>query len=201
MLPAVVAVALSSIPIQTGAQAGRTMKVITKGLGANGNISNMSNPADFVFGFVGIQLMSDPTSYMLFYEIFDVAGTINDFGFGSIPASSVEVSGGSIDNGKAVVKLNVDTCLVAGFTPTSGPCGVFDITWTEEPPNVAGSADIRQDSTQTFPGGGKMVTNSTARIFFATATGTALGVSQTGGPNVGSLTDGTSVSITISDPN
>ena len=60
MLAAVVAVALLSIP----AQAGRTMKVITKGLGANGNISDMSNPADSVFGFVSIQLMSDPTSYI-----------------------------------------------------------------------------------------------------------------------------------------
>ena len=145
------------------------------------------------------------TTYFLNYSIFDTAQpqTVNDSGFGSIPASSVNVSGGSLHSGKEVVTLNVNTCDAAEFIaifPTQGPCGTLNITWTELPASVAGSFAERADIHTTFPNGEKMIQNGESVTFSALVTGTAFGYSNTGGPASGELTQATNVSITLTAP-
>lgn len=114
---------------------------------------------------------------MLFYNINEQNGTFFYSGNGSIPASSVNVSGGSLNTGKVIVTLNVNTCDVADFTTGSGPCGAFDVTFTEVPASVGGSSAIRGDYVQTMPGGAKVETNGQSLNFGALATGTMLNYS------------------------
>ena len=72
------------------------------------------------------------TTYFLNYFINDAAGMINDSSFGSIPASSVNVSGGTLASGKTVLTVNVNTCDFPEFLANGqGPCGTFNLTWTE----------------------------------------------------------------------
>ncbi len=176
--------------------AGTSVSFRANALGTGAFFVDLSNPADPVF--VGASRTAN-TGYMLVYGIADVVGTVNDSGFGSTPASSVNVSGGSINPGKVVFTLNVNTCDVAGFTTSSGPCGAFDITWTEEPATVAGSVAIRQNIIQTLPDGGKEVSNGATVSHGALWTGTALNYSPPG-PAFGFLTQGTSVFVTVSAP-
>jgi hypothetical protein len=71
--------------------------------------------------------------------------------------------------------LNVNTCDVAGFTTSYGPCGTFNVTWVEMPASVGGSTVSRGDFQQTTPGGGKVVINGNTETYSALMTGTALG--------------------------
>ena len=114
---------------------------------------------------------------MLFYNINDANGTFFYSGNGSIPASSFNVSGGSLNTGKVTVTLNVDTCEVAGFTTSSGPCGPFNVPWVEVPPSVGGSNIFHGITQLDMPGGGKVLTNGSSLNVGATATGTALNYS------------------------
>src|SRR5215472_15547448 len=112
---------------------------------------------------------------MLFYAVIDFGGGFSAKGSGSIPASSVNVSGGSVNTGNVKVTLNVNTCDVTGFTTNYGPCGTFDVTWVEMPASVGGSTVSRGNFRQTIPGVGTIVINGNTETFFALTTGTALG--------------------------
>ena len=196
MCLAVAAAVSSSIP----ARASSPSRFTANGVGGIVSIVDMSNPDDSVSAFVNLSRISN-TSYTLFYAINDTAGTVNDFGFGSIPASSVNVSGGSINTGKTVVTLNVNTCDFAEFTANSqGPCGTLDITWTELPASVAGSFAEHSNSATTFPNGEKMQQIGDVLGFSALVTGTALNFSNTGGPAYGQLTQEKNVIKTFNAP-
>jgi len=123
--------------------------------------------------FVQVQVFRTATGHFLSYNVFDFGGGFSAGGAGSIPASSVNVSGGSVNTGNVTVTLNVNTCDVTGFA--TDHCGTFDITWVEMPASVGGSFATRGDSRETLPGGGTIVTNGQTETFFALATGTALG--------------------------
>ena len=154
-----------------------------------------SNPFSTELVNVEVEKTSN-TGYMLIYQIVDFGGGFSAFGSGSIPASSVNVSGGSVDAGKVMVTLNVNTCDVTGFTTGLGRCGTFVLTWVEVPASVGGSFATRGVTQQTFPGGGKVVTSGEMKTFTASTTGTVLGfVVPT--PTVGFLTQETNVTKTV----
>jgi hypothetical protein len=192
---AVAATVLSSIPAQA---AGPTVvtHALVPGLGFFTLLDN-SNPASTEF--VNVTVESTNTGFMLIYKVFDFGGGFSAGGSGSIPASSVNVSGGSVNTGKVTVTLNVDTCNVTGFTTTVGPCGTFNVTWVEEPASVGASIATRGDTRHTFRGGGEVETNGATVTFSALATGTALGFDLPT-PTVGTLTQETNVTKTIAGP-
>ena len=159
-------------------------------------LKDTSNPADPVFAYVTV--VTGNGGETLFYYISDSNNTFSYSGSGSIPASSVNVSGGSVNAGKVTVTLNVNTCDVAGFTTSNGPCGPFDVTFVEVPPSLGGSTATRGDKQQRMPGGGKVVTNGSSWMFSALATGTALYYSFTSGG--GTLTQQTNVTVTFPAP-
>ena len=148
---------------------------------------------------VAVSVVSTNAGYMLFYNVISFGGPLNWGGFGSIPTSSVNVSGGSISTGKVTFALNVNTCDLAGFTTNAGPCGAFDLTWVEEPVSVGGSYVTRGDTQQTFPGGGTIVTNGQTETFFALTTGTAVGF-DVPPATAGNLVKQTNVTVTITAP-
>jgi hypothetical protein len=160
---------------------------------------DMSNPSDPVFSAVEV-IRTANTGYMLFYDIGDFNGTFSYFGSGSIPASSVNVSGGSVNAGKVMVTLNVNTCDVTGFTTSSGPCGTFDVSWAEVPVSVGFPFFATRGDTQfTSAGGGKVVINGESVSFGALATGTTLNYSFDV-PTPGNLIQETNVTVTVTGP-
>jgi hypothetical protein len=64
--------------------------------------------------FVNINVVRTNSGYMLVYNVCDFGGGFS--GSGSIPVSSVNVSGGSVITGNVTVTLNVNTCDVTGST-------------------------------------------------------------------------------------
>ncbi len=183
---AVAAAVLSSIP----AQAAGSSVIAHAFVPAVGFFTSTPTGTELV----SFEVVSTKTGYMLFYNVFDFGGGFSAGGFGSIPASSVNVSGGSVNAGKVTVTLNVNTCDVTGFTTSYGPCGTFNLTWVEVP--AGGSFATRGDSQQTLPGGGKVVTNGEQEIFNAVTTGTALGF-DTPTPTGGVLIKETNVTVTV----
>ncbi len=190
------------------AQAAPTsISVTANGVGANVSFFDFTNPADVVIVEVfliplGEQALPAP-NYFMFYEIFDQQGLVNDFGGGFLPGSDVSISGGSPTAGKTIVKLNVDTCGLPttgqfAFTTFSGPCGVFDITWTEVAVFEFGLSSFRGTTTFTFPGG-KMVEDGTTVSRDASVTGSALGFFSS--PNsFGSISQSSNVVVTFTAP-
>ena len=148
--------------------------------------------------FAFVEVFTGNGGEALFYYISDSNNTFSYSGSGSIPASSVNVSGGSVNAGKVTVTLNVNTCDVTGFTTSLGPCGPFDVTFVEVPASLGGSTATRGDKQQRMPGGGKVVTNGASWSFGALATGTALNYSFTSGG--GTLTQQTNVNVTFPAP-
>jgi hypothetical protein len=198
---AVVGISLSSIPVQA---AGPQVSFVANGIGANVTLLDLSNPADPVFLDVflspaqGGNAASPAPKFFLDYDIGDIDGTFFDAGFGPIPSSTVNISGGSITAGKTVVQLNVNTCDVAGFTTFSGPCGSFNITWTEAQA-TAGSDSFRGTQIITFFGGGKETSTGTFLNFASLATGTALGFGSSF-PGSGLIIQFSGVGITFTSP-
>ena len=163
-----------------------------------------SNPNSAELVGVTVEKTSN-TGYMLIYQIVDFGGGFSADGHGSIPASSVNVSGGTVNTLNVTVMLNVNTCDVPGFTTVPpGTCGTFDLTWVEMPPSIAGSFINRGDNRQTFIQNGKLmtvVTNGQMEIFFALTTGTALGFGvPTTPPTEGLLIKETNVTKTVIGP-
>jgi hypothetical protein len=136
------------------------------------------------------------TGYMISYNVWDFGGGFSAGGSGSIPASSVSVSGGSVNTAKVTVTLNVNTCDLAGFTTNYGPCGTFNLNWVEVPASVGGSYATHGATQITFPGGSKVTTNGSLVSYSASTTGTALGFDAPAG-TVGFLTEETNVTVTV----
>ena len=148
--------------------------------------------------FYSATVVRTNSGYMLSYNIFDFGGGISAGGSGSIPASDVSISGGSVNSTKVTVALNVDTCAL-NFANSFGLCGPINMTWVELPASVGGSMASHGDSRQTFPGGGGMVTNGSTVTFFASGTGTILFSDAPQGA-IGNLTQGTNITRTIIAP-
>jgi hypothetical protein len=189
---AVAAAVLSSIPAQAAGSA-----FVAHALVPVAFLEDTSNPTDPVFAFV--EVVTGKSGQMLFYDINDGNGTFFYSGSGSIPASSINVSGGPVSRGNVTVTLNVNTCGVTGFTTSSGPCGTFNVTFAEVPPSVGGSTAFRGDNVQTLPGGGKIKTNGSSLNVGALATGTALSYSFDTFLG-GNLQQQTNVIVTITPP-
>lgn len=195
---AVIAAALSPIP----ARAASPVVVAHAFVPSVGffTLLDPNNPNSAELVGVTVERTSNK-DYMLLYQIFDFGGGFSAMGSGSIPASSVNVSG-LLSKGNLTLTLNVNTCNVTGFTTNFGPCGTFDVTWVEMPASVGGSSINRGDNRQTFPiGGGQVVTivtNGETETFFALATGAALGIGvPTTPPTQGRLTKETNVTKTV----
>jgi hypothetical protein len=195
---AVAAAVLSSIPAQA-AGPGVVAHAFVPGV-AFFTLLDPSNP--FSTELVEVEVVRTAKTYMLVYNVFDFGGGFSAAGSGSIPASSVNVSGGSVNTGNVTVTLNVKTCDVTGFTTTVGPCGTFDLTWVEVPASIGGSFATRGDTQLTSPQGGKVVTvvtNGETEAFSALTAGTALGF-ELPTPTFGGLTKETNVTVTVTGP-
>lgn len=176
-LVVVLGVCLVALTAASPAQAQTSVSFTAHGIGSNNLFFDESNPADPVFVFFSFAPFSAngtpaASNYFLSYDISDFNGTFFDQGFGVIPLSTVNITG-SLESGKTVAKLNVNTCDVADFTTISGPCGSFAIIVTELPATF-GSESIRGTSVSTF-GGIKATTNGSFVGFASLTTGTALG--------------------------
>jgi hypothetical protein len=148
---------------------------------------------------VNVEVIRANGSYQLFYQVFDFGGGLSWAGSGAIPASSVNVSGGSVNTERVMVTLNVNTCAVPGFTIKLGPCGTFNLTWVEQPASVDGSFITRGVTEQTLPdsiGGGTIVTKGQMQTFFALTTGTAIGFDLPPG-QIGTLVKQTNATVTM----
>src|SRR5215813_2773787 len=130
MVLAVSAAVLSSIP----AQAASPVVVAHAFVPSVGFFTLLDPSNPFSTELVTLDVESTANkSYMLSYSVFDFGGGFSAGGSGSIPASSINVSGGSVNSGNVKVTLNVNTCNVTGFTTKYGPCGIFAVTWVEMP--------------------------------------------------------------------
>lgn len=146
--------------------------VTANGVGIFAPWNDSSDPANPVGGFIqlmpiGGNVKVEP-SYMLFYGAFnDNDGSLIDYGQGYIPASAVSVSGGSVTSGTAVIKLNVNTCMlpVTEFQIFNGDCGTIEFTFTE----TSGFYSTTNGTTTTVAGKFREVSSGT------TQNGSALG--------------------------
>ena len=189
---AVAAAVLSSIPAQAAS-------VVNHGFVPSGGFFTLldpNNPASTEL--VTFQVVNTGNSDMFFYTIFDFGGGFSAAGSGSIPASSVNVSGGSVNTGNVTVRLNVNTCNVPGFT-NLGPCGTFVVTWVEMPASIGGSTVSRGDFQQTIPNLGTTVMNGQTETFFALMSGTAFGF-EIPTSTIGFLQKLTNVTVTFPAP-
>lgn len=109
--------------------------------------------------------------YVLSYQQF--GPTSSNVGFGLVPASSVTVTGSSVNAGNVTFTLNVNTCGLAGFT-TTGACGPFNLTWVQMPTDIGGSTITSGTQHVTMPGMGTTITNGHTETFSAVLSGTAL---------------------------
>lgn len=110
--------------------------------------------------------------YVLSYQQF--GQNIGNIGSGPVPASSVAVTGSSVNAGNVTFTLNVNTCGLAGFTITEGACGPFNLTWVQMPTDVGGSTITSGTQRVTMPGMGTTITNGHTETFNAVLGGTAL---------------------------
>ena len=183
---AVVAVVLSSVSAQ--AQAGGS-SVVNHGYNTNLGIFDFS-----IFQLTFINVNRTGNNYAFSYQMF---GPFSGAGSGSIPASSVNVSGSSVNAGNVTFALNVNTCDLdpASFTTSQGTCGTFNMSWIQIPASIAGSTTTSGTTHQTIPGGGTMIINGHTETFTAQLTGTALGYALPG--CCGALEELTQATVTI----
>lgn len=160
-----IAAALTVVP--ASAQSGSS--VVTHGYNTNMGIFDF-NVGELTF----INVNRTANNYMFSYQMF---GPFSGAGSGPIPASSVNVSGPSVNTGKVTFALNVDTCGLdpASFTTSQGSCGTFNISWVQIPASVGGSTTTSGTTHQTTPGVGTTIINGHTETFSAMLTGTALG--------------------------
>jgi len=183
---AVVAVVLSPASVQ--AQAGGS-SVVNHGYNTNLGIFDFS-----IFQLTFINVNRTGNNYAFSYQMF---GPFSGAGSGSIPASSVNVSGSSVNAGNVTFALNVNTCDLdpASFTTSQGTCGTFNMSWIQIPASIAGSTTTSGTTHQTIPGGGTMIINGHTETFTAQLTGTALGYALPG--CCGALEELTQATVTI----
>jgi hypothetical protein len=178
-----------------GRPPGRTIAFHTDGVSAFDNWIDLSNPADPVTGF--IQFFATGTAarpaYQLFYFVSDANLTFSNSGEGPIPGSSVKFSGGSVNSGKMVVSLDVDTCQLDPtlFFTFSGPCGIIKATWTEIPSrSSSGFTFITRGTTEIIAGPMVQHMSGTFEEANALAQGTVIGSEMT------TTAFGTSIALT-----
>lgn len=192
MCIAAAAAVLSSIPAQAAS--------VVHGFVPGGSFFTQLDPNNpNSTELVTFEVINTGNTSMFTYTIFDFGGGFSATGSGFVPASSVSVSGGSVNTGNVTFTLNVNTCDVADFTTRLGPCGTFNLTWVEMPASVGGSTVSRGDFQQTTPGGGKVVMNGNTETFSALMTGTALGFAVPTS-TIGQLQKLTNVSVTFPAP-
>lgn len=164
---AVAAAVLSSIPAQ--AQSGST--VVNHGF-----ISSFGIFDGLTGEFTLFQIESTSNNTLFSYQMF---GPFSGAGSGSIPASSVTVSGSPV-----TLALNVNTCGLdpSSFTTSAGSCGPFNITLVQIPASVGGSTTTSGTTHVTTPGVGTTIINGHTEIFNALLSGTANGYVLPNGP-------------------
>ena len=147
-----------------------------------------------IFQLTFINVNRTGNNYAFSYQMF---GPFSGAGSGSIPASSVNVSGSSVNAGNVTFALNVNTCDLdpASFTTSQGTCGTFNMSWIQIPASIAGSTTTSGTTHQTIPGGGTMIINGHTETFTAQLTGTALGYALPG--CCGALEELTNATVTI----
>jgi hypothetical protein len=168
---AIAAAVLSAVPGQ--AQAGSN--VVNHGFIASFGIFDF-NTGELIF--VTISTTNNNTfSYQMF-------GPTSGAGSGSIPASSVTVSGSSVNAGNVTFALNVNTCDLdpVNFKTTAGSCGPFNITLVQIPASVGGSTVTSGTSRVTTPGVGTTIINGHTETFSAVLSGSMLGFVLPNGP-------------------
>jgi hypothetical protein len=163
----------AAMPSSIYAQAGGS-NVVNHGYNTNLGIFDFN-----IFELTFINVNRVGNGYVFAYQMF---GPFSGAGSGSIPASSVNVSGSSVNAGNVTFTLNVDTCGLdpASFTTSQGSCGTFDISWIQMPASVGGSTTTSGTTHQTIPGGGTTIINGHTETFTAQLTGTALGYALPG---------------------
>jgi len=196
---AVAAAVLSSVP----AQASTSSVVAHAWVPGVAYFTQLDPSNPFSTELVEVSVARTANTYVLIYNVFDFGGGFSAAGSGSIPASSVNVTGGTVNTGNVTFTMNVNTCDVTGFTTSYGPCGNFNLTWVEVPASVAGTFASRGDTKFTSPQGNGTVltveTNGTTEAFGALTTGTALGFAVPAS-TFGGITKQTNVTVTITGP-
>lgn len=167
--------------------------VVTHGYDTNLGIFDL-NVGELTF----INVNRTGNGYLFSYQMF---GPFSGAGSGSIPASSVNVSGASVSAGNVTFTLNVNTCGLdpSSFTTSLGSCGTFNITWTQIPASVGGSTITSGATQQRIPGVGTTIINGHTETFNASVTGTALGEVFTSGA-FGQLVYLTNATVTVAGP-
>jgi hypothetical protein len=179
---------------------GAASSVVDHGFVPNGGFFTLLDPNNpNSTELVTFEVINTGNTSVLAYSIWDFGGGFSAAGSGTIPASSVSVSGGSVNTGNVKFTLNVNTCNVAGFTTKYGPCGTFNLTWVEMPASVGGSTISRGDFQQTSPGGAKVVINGNTVTYSALMAGTALGFAVPPS-SIGALQKLTNVTLTYPAP-
>ena len=155
-----VAAALTVVPAP--AQSGSS--VVTHGYNTNLGIFDFT-----ISQLTFININRTANDYMFAYQMF---GPFSGAGSGSIPASSVNVSGPSVNTGKVTFALNVNTCGLdpASFTTSQGSCGTFAINWVQIPASVGGSTITSGTTRQTTPGVGTTIITGHTETFNALLT-------------------------------
>jgi len=166
--------------------------VVNHGYNTNLGIFDFS-----IFQLTFINVNRTANNYAFSYQMF---GPFSGAGSGSIPASSVNVSGSSVNAGNVTFALNVNTCDLdpASFTTSQGTCGAFNMSWIQIPASIAGSTTTSGTTHQTIPGGGTMIINGHTETFTAQLTGTALGYALPG--CCGALEELTNATVTHTGP-
>jgi len=187
VMVAVVAAMSPSIHAQTTGSS-----VVNHGYNTNLGIFDFN-----IFQLTFINVNRIANNYMFSYQMF---GPFSGSGFGPIPASSVKVSGSSVNAGNVTFALNVNTCGLdpASFTTSQGACGTFNVSWIQMPASVGGSTVTSGTNQVTTPVGTtiiKTVTNGHTETFSAQLTGTALGYALPG--CCGALEELTNATVTI----
>ena len=186
VMVAVVAAMSPSIHAQTTGSS-----VVNHGYNTNLGIFDFN-----IFQLTFINVNRIANNYMFSYQMF---GPFSGSGFGPIPASSINVSGSSVNAGNVTFALNVNTCDLdpASFT-TQGACGTFNVSWIQIPASVGGSTVTSGTNQVTTPVGTtiiKTITNGHTETFSAQLTGTALGYALPG--CCGALEELTNATVTI----
>lgn len=164
-IAAAAAAMLPSIHAQANASS-----VVNHGYGGSFGIFDFNNNQ-----FTQIQIVPTSTDeYSFTYQMSGPTPATSGWGMGSIPASSVSVTGSSVNAGNMTLTLNVNTCDVANFMIMFGSCGTFDITFTEIPPKVGGSTITSGSTRTTTLGVGSTNINGHTETVYALLSGTAL---------------------------
>ena len=172
MVLAVAAAVLSATPAQ--AQSGSN--AIAHGYIASFGIFSF-NTGELIFVTIDGMANNNTFSYQMF-------GPTTGSGSGPIPASSITVSGSSVNAGNITFTLNVNTCDLdpAIFTTSAGSCGLFTITFVQIPASVGGSTVTSGTQHVTTPGVGTTVINGHTETFSALLSGTMMGFVLPNGP-------------------